>query len=227
MRAMGHCEVAQAPSPIGFDLSLCKADVDLPELAARIRKAPSKALSFCLSGPPGTGKSAYARHLATVLGLEVLEKRYSDLTSSLLGELRESHRRRVPGGGGRARLPDSRRSGFPAARPRSAHHSWEVTQVNEMLTWMERHPLPFACTTNAVTCSTRRRRGASCSRCASSRWTPARSARPFASPSRRPRLHRSFGSKLLTPGDFAVVARKAEAFGEPTPAGSRSGWRMR
>lgn len=25
---------------------------------------------------------------------------------------------------------------------------WEVSQVNEMLTWMESHPLPFACTTN-------------------------------------------------------------------------------
>ena len=31
----------------------------------------------------------------------------------------------------------------------AAQHSWEVTQVNEMLTRMERHPFPFACTTNA------------------------------------------------------------------------------
>ena len=31
---------------------------------------------------------------------------------------------------------------------RFAHRSWEVSQVNEMLTWMESHPLPFACTTN-------------------------------------------------------------------------------
>jgi transitional endoplasmic reticulum ATPase len=32
----------------------------------------------------------------------------------------------------------------------AAQHSWEITQVNEMLTQMERHPYPFACTTNAV-----------------------------------------------------------------------------
>ena len=32
---------------------------------------------------------------------------------------------------------------------RAAQQSWEVTQVNEMLTRMERHPCPFACTTNA------------------------------------------------------------------------------
>ena len=31
---------------------------------------------------------------------------------------------------------------------RGAVSSWEVSQVNEMLTWMESHPLPFACTTN-------------------------------------------------------------------------------
>ena len=31
---------------------------------------------------------------------------------------------------------------------RGAHRGWEVSQVNEMLTWMEGHPLPFACTTN-------------------------------------------------------------------------------
>ena len=31
---------------------------------------------------------------------------------------------------------------------RFAQRSWEVSQVNEMLTWMESHPLPFACTTN-------------------------------------------------------------------------------
>ena len=34
------------------------------------------------------------------------------------------------------------------AERRSAHRSWEVSQVNEVLTWMESHPLPFACTTN-------------------------------------------------------------------------------
>jgi hypothetical protein len=24
----------------------------------------------------------------------------------------------------------------------AARHSWEITQVNELLTWMERHPYP-------------------------------------------------------------------------------------
>ena len=33
---------------------------------------------------------------------------------------------------------------------RTAHQAWEISQVNEMLTQMERHPFPFACTTNDV-----------------------------------------------------------------------------
>ena len=36
------------------------------------------------------------------------------------------------------------------ASRREAGRSWEMTQVNEMLTWMETHPFPFACTTNLM-----------------------------------------------------------------------------
>ena len=32
----------------------------------------------------------------------------------------------------------------------NASHSWEITQVNEMLTWMESHEYPFVCTTNLL-----------------------------------------------------------------------------
>lgn len=32
----------------------------------------------------------------------------------------------------------------------NAQRSWEVTQVNEMLTWMESHEYPFVCTTNLL-----------------------------------------------------------------------------
>ena len=52
----------------------------------RSPRSRSLALSFLFSGPPGTGKSAYARHLAERLCLDVLEKRYSDLCSMWLGK---------------------------------------------------------------------------------------------------------------------------------------------
>ncbi len=42
--------------------------------------------SLCLYGAPGTGKSLFARHLAGRLGLEVTQKRASDLLSMWAGE---------------------------------------------------------------------------------------------------------------------------------------------
>ena len=32
----------------------------------------------------------------------------------------------------------------------AAARAFEVSQVDEMLTWMERYPLPFVCTTNLI-----------------------------------------------------------------------------
>jgi transitional endoplasmic reticulum ATPase len=76
---MGSREFAAVPTPLAFDPTLSSADVNLAELAERARAAPTRALSFCLSGLPGTSKSAYVRHLAEKLEMEALDKRYSDL----------------------------------------------------------------------------------------------------------------------------------------------------
>ena len=107
-------------------------------------------MSFLLSGPPGTGKSAWARHLAGRLGLEVMQKRASDLLDPYVGGTEQ----RIA-----AAFAEAREAGafllFDEAdsllgERADAVRSWEVSQVNEMLTWMEQHPLPFACTTNLV-----------------------------------------------------------------------------
>ena len=103
---------------------------------------------LCLEGPPGTGKSAFTRYLAERLGLEVLQKRASDLLSPWVGETEQQ----IAAAFAEARdaqafLIFDEADSLLGDR-RSAHRSWEVSQVNEMLTWMESHPLPFACTTN-------------------------------------------------------------------------------
>jgi SpoVK/Ycf46/Vps4 family AAA+-type ATPase len=66
---------------------LARADADLARIEARLAApgAPRR-ISFCLEGPAGTGKSAWARHLARVIGMPVIEKRASDLISKWLGE---------------------------------------------------------------------------------------------------------------------------------------------
>ena len=217
LKAMGYSEIASPPAHIAFDPSLSHADVDLCSLALRIKAAPSKALSFCLSGPPGTGKSAYARHLAATLGFEVLDKRYSDLTSSFLGESEKAIAAAFEEAAdlGAFLILDEADS---LLRDRgAARHSWEITQVNEMLTWMERHPFPFACTTNApelLDPATARRF------LFKVRFLPmdegqiaAAFFRAFEIEAPRSMLKLD----LLTPGDFAVVVRKAAILGERDP----------
>lgn len=133
-----------------FDPELCRASLDLNALTDQLVSAKALAFSLCLSGPPGTGKSAYARHLAQSLNMEVLQKRASDLLGAFVGESEK-------------RIADA----FEEAREAKAFlvfdeadsllfdrgqavRSWEVTQVNEMLTWMEGHPYPVCFTTNLM-----------------------------------------------------------------------------
>ena len=75
----------QEPDP-QYDPALLHADCDLAELEADLlRPGASRAVSFLLAGPPGTGKSAWVRHLAGRMGLPVLQKRASDLLDPFVG----------------------------------------------------------------------------------------------------------------------------------------------
>jgi transitional endoplasmic reticulum ATPase len=99
----------------------------------------------------------------------------------------------------------------------AAHHSWEVTQVNEMLTQMERHPGPFACTTNAPELL---------DAAAGRRFLFKVRFLPMTADQIAKAFRGAFGAnppgfvlKLggLTPADFATVARKASALSERDP----------
>ena len=149
--AGGYLPPPEPEPDAGYDPALVNADRDLAGLAASLaRPGATRAVSFLLSGPPGTGKTAWARHLAGCLGLEVLQKRASDLLDPYVGGTEQ----RIA-----AAFSEAREAGafllFDEAdsllgERADAVRSWEVSQVNEMLTWMEQHPLPFACTTNLV-----------------------------------------------------------------------------
>ena len=82
--------------------------------------------------------------------MKVLHKRASDLISKWVGESEQN----IAAAFAEARwkkmlLVIDEADSFLQDR-RHAHRSWEVTQVNEMLTQMESHPLPFVCTTNLM-----------------------------------------------------------------------------
>lgn len=132
-----------------LDLSLYDDARSIEALVERITAdtAPLN-VSLLLSGPPGTGKTALAAHVARELDRPLEVKRASDLLSMWVGGTETNiaqafvHARES----GSVLLFDEADSLLTDRR--DARASWEVTQVNELLTWMDTHPLPFIAATN-------------------------------------------------------------------------------
>ena len=133
-----------------YDINLVNTDIDMSNLTQKITKAGKLNFSLCLYGEPGTGKSQYARYLADTLGIEVVFKRASDLISKWVGQTEQNIAEAfAEAKAKKAMLIFDEADSFLQNR-NNAHASWEVSQVNEMLTWMESHEYPFVCTTNLL-----------------------------------------------------------------------------
>jgi SpoVK/Ycf46/Vps4 family AAA+-type ATPase len=144
-----------------FDPSLSKADVDLRETTrvlgelhqmrrSQPRMSRDQGTTLLLSGPPGTGKTAYASYLAIELSVPLISRRASDLLSPYLGVTEKN----VAAAFSEAEERDGillidEADSFLRSRE-SAHRSWEVTQVNEFLTQMESFRGTLICCTNYV-----------------------------------------------------------------------------
>lgn len=127
-----------------------RTDIDLPLLTDRLVKANNLNFSMCLYGEPGTGKSYYAKHLAKLLKVKVIYKKASDLMSPFVGETEHNIAKAfAEAEKAKAMLIFDEADSFLQNRER-AMRSWEVTQVNEMLTQMENAKYPFVCTTNLI-----------------------------------------------------------------------------
>lgn len=86
LQAMGQAS-RPANLPEGtYDAALSCADIDLADLARSLGAAPAQGWSLLLAGPSGTGKTAFARHLAERIGIELMVKRPSDLLSPFVGQ---------------------------------------------------------------------------------------------------------------------------------------------
>ena len=196
-----------APAGGGLDLSLYEADRAIGPLLERLALGPSD-FSLLLTGPPGTGKTALAAHLAERLDRPLSVKRASDLLSKWLGETEANIAEA---------FAEARETGavllFDEADSllldrADAQRAWEITQVNELLTWMDTHKLPFVAATNFA----RRLDPAALRRFvfkielrALSAETAARAWQLFFGGPAPAGLAEVGG---LTPGDFAVVKRQ-------------------
>lgn len=133
-----------------YDECLVNTDINLLNLTRKIKNCGKLNFSLCLYGEPGTGKSLYARYLAKQIGCEVILKRASDLMSKWVGETEQNIAEAfAEAKNKKAMLIFDEADSFLQNR-NNANNSWEVSQVNEMLTWMESHEYPFVCTTNLI-----------------------------------------------------------------------------
>ena len=96
---------------------------------------------------------------------------------------------------------------------RNAHRSWEVTQVNEMLTQMESHPLPFVCTTNLMDDLDQASLRRFTFKVKYDYLTQPQVASAFKHFFGAPPNVPLTGLSCLSPGDFAVVSKKSAIIG--------------
>jgi AAA+ superfamily predicted ATPase len=216
MRVIGRAAPIASGDASGFDPALTCCAQDLQHLAASLsRPGVSRNWSICISGPPGTGKSYFASHLADRLGLEVTRKRASDLLSMWVGESEKAIAEAFAQARAEGAVLIFDEADSLLADRAGAQHSWEVSQVNEMLTWMESHPLPFICTTNLIDRLDKASLRRFTFKLAFETLRPEQNALAFSKFFELP-PPRDLPEGLAT-GDFAVVRRKRSILGTDDP----------
>ena len=196
-----------------------------PRVLFRTSIPPRDLTSWCDTPNAWTGRrrprcpsceQARARYLAARLGMEVMQQRASDLLSCWVGESEKQIAAAFQAARARRAMLVIDEADSLLSDRREAVRSWEVTQVNEMLTWMESHPLPFVCTTNLMD---------RLDQASLRRFTLKLRFEPLNPAQAALAFERFFGIAAprrladgLTPGDFATVRRKRDLLGVAAPS---------
>ncbi|MCK5881917.1 MAG: AAA family ATPase, partial [Sinobacterium sp.] len=135
-------------NPSFYSLDYINSSVDVAAVVSGIKLHGSARV--CFYGPPGTGKTALGAHIAKSLGKELLLKKASDLLGMYVGETEKNIASAFEEAGrsGCVLMFDEVDS-FLQDR-RNAKQSWQVSQVNEMLTQMESFDGVFIASTNLM-----------------------------------------------------------------------------
>jgi SpoVK/Ycf46/Vps4 family AAA+-type ATPase len=149
-RALGKAAEHKAARRVvtTYDLSLLNVEsrFPVPRIVEALRRRGHGTL--CFHGPPGTGKTALAEHIASELQRPLMIRQASDLVSKFVGETEQNMARMFEEAQGEnALLLLDEADSFLRSRQR-AERTYEVTEVNEMLQGMERFGGLFVCTTN-------------------------------------------------------------------------------
>ena len=224
-KALGQRDGERGARPVvtQWDLSLLNVECrfELAKVVEALRRRGHGTL--CFHGPPGTGKTALAEHVAASLQRPLMVRQASDLMSKYVGDTEQNMARMFDEAQseGAVLLLDEADS-FLRSR-RYAERHYEVSEVNEMLQGMERFAGVFVCTTNLFD---------DLDEAALRRFTfklrfmplePAQRERMFVAEALEGDAARVTGEQRqrlaqldqLAPGDFAAVKRQVDVLGAP------------
>jgi SpoVK/Ycf46/Vps4 family AAA+-type ATPase len=204
-----------------YDLDLLHTEsrFPVPRIVEALRRRQVGTL--CFHGPPGSGKTALAEHIAAELQQPLLVRQASDLVSKYVGETEQNMARMFEEAQaeGAVLLLDEADS-FLRSR-RMAERHYEVSEVNEMLQGMERFAGIFICTTNLFEDLDEAALRRFTFKIRFHALTPPQRERMFATealgdpmvPLDREHVERLARLDQLTPGDFAAVCRQVDILG--------------
>ncbi len=149
-QALGQTPTERGARPVvtSYDLGLLNVEsrFEIPRIVQALARRGHG--SLCFHGPPGTGKTALAEHIAQALHKPLMVRQTSDIASKYVGETEQNMARMFEEAGNEsAVLLLDEADSFLRSR-RMAERHYEVTEVNEMLQGMERFAGIFICTTN-------------------------------------------------------------------------------
>ena len=125
---------------------LINSDIEVSRLADNL--GPNSSVRICAFGPPGTGKTAWARYLAERIKRPLLIKHAADILDKYVGGTEEN----IAAAFGEARETNSilmldEVDSFLPNRANADRH-WQITQANQFLTAMEEFDGILVCATN-------------------------------------------------------------------------------
>jgi SpoVK/Ycf46/Vps4 family AAA+-type ATPase len=203
-----------AQSVTNYRLEILNTDCNLSEVSEGLQQNGEGRL--CLFGPPGTGKSAFGKYLADTLDRPLMIRRASDILSPYIGVAEQNMAQMFyEAAEENAVLLLDEADSFLRDRT-GATRSWEVSQVNEMLTQMESFNGIFIASTNlmgSLDAAALRRFDM---KVKFSYLKPEQAWQLFIDSTKKFNLEVTEENKamlnvahLLTPGDFATVERQS------------------